>query len=112
MTWLGCDDRAAAVGEILEIDASKREVRLSTKALMPPAYEGFKASHTRGQVVYAKVVRTIQSFVFVKLAGGADGKIHVSDLATARVGHPDEIVNDRPDHQRWPSSISRTTLAR
>jgi small subunit ribosomal protein S1 len=94
------DDLASAVtigqtlsAKILEIDASKREVRLSTKALMPPAYDGFKASHTRGQVVSAKVTRTIQSFVFVKLAGGADGKIHVSDLAARRVGHPDEIVS-------------------
>lgn len=94
------DDLASAVtigqtlsAKILEIDASKREVRLSTKALLPPPFEAFKASHTRGQVVSAKVARTIQSFVFVKLAGGADGKIHVSDLATHRVGHPDEIVS-------------------
>jgi len=94
------DDLSTAVSfgqslsaKILEIDARKREVRLSTKALLPPPYLAFKVSHRKGEVVSAKVARTIQSFVFVKLAGGADGKIHVSDLATRRVGHPDEIVS-------------------
>lgn len=94
------DDLSTAVtigqpvsAKILEIDASKREVRLSTKALLPPPYQAFKDSHRRGEVISAEVARTIQSFVFVKLAGGADGKIHVSDLAARRVGHPDEIVN-------------------
>jgi predicted RNA-binding protein with RPS1 domain len=78
--------------EVLEIDRSHREVKLSAKRLLPPPYIAFKNSHFVGQKVAGIVTNTIPSFAFVRLPGGVDGSIHVRNQATGFVAHPDQVV--------------------
>lgn len=78
--------------EVIEIDNAHREVKLSVKRLLPPPYIAFKNSHFVGQRVTGTVTNAIPSFAFVRLPGGADGSIHIRNLATGFVSHPDQVV--------------------
>ncbi len=69
------------------------QVELSKKALLPEPYPAFKASHSIGQAVQGVVNGWNKSFAYVDLAGGVKGAIHVSQLASHRVGSPEEVVS-------------------
>jgi ribosomal protein S1 len=67
-------------------------VELSIKALLPEPYVTFQQTHTVGQVVVGVVTKTIPALAFVDLGGGVQASIHVSQLASYRVAHPDDVV--------------------
>jgi len=71
---------------ILEIDEDRRRISLGMKQCMPNPWEDFarefkKADRVKGQV------KSITDFgVFVGLAGGIDGLVHLSDLSWSDSG--------------------------
>ena len=85
------DSEAEAV--VLAVDPDKRRVSLSSKRLTPDPWDTHAASLEVGQVVKG-VVRKIENYgLFVEIAPGIEGLVHVSDLSwDSRPTHPREVA--------------------
>jgi HrpA-like RNA helicase/predicted RNA-binding protein with RPS1 domain len=78
---------------VLGFDEGRRQVELSRKGVLPELYVKFKAAHSIGQAVPGVIRSSNKSFVYVNLADGAQGVIHISHLASQRVDQPTDIVS-------------------
>ncbi len=67
--------------QIVEFKDDRETVVLSRKVLLPPSYEQFKLWYAVGAAVQGTVRNMNNSFVYVDLAGGANGIIPISRLA-------------------------------
>lgn len=78
---------------ILHLDKEGRKLSLSMKRLEPDPWEKIEEKYPIGSR-HKGIVRNITNFgVFVELAPGIDGLIHISDLSwTKKIRHPSEIV--------------------
>jgi small subunit ribosomal protein S1 len=66
---------------ILEIDEDRRRISLGMKQCMPNPWEEFAMNHKKGDKVKG-MIKSITDFgVFVGLAAGIDGLVHLSDLS-------------------------------
>ncbi|GAB4041142.1 MAG: 30S ribosomal protein S1 [Rubrivivax sp.] len=66
---------------VLEIDEDKRRISLGMKQCMPNPWEEFAANVKRGDKVKGPVKSITDFGVFVGLASGIDGLVHLSDLS-------------------------------
>ena len=99
LAWERVDNAAAfaAAGtemhaEIIKFNDDRQQVELSRKALLPRPFEAFKQAHRIGDQIPGTVTNTVPSAAFVALGNGAQGRIHVGQLANYRVNHPDDVV--------------------
>lgn len=80
---------------VIEFDPSKRKVILSQKVILAEEQVGKKEklfeTLQEGDVVSGVVRRLADFGAFVDI-GGADGLLHVSDMAYTRIKHPSELV--------------------
>ena len=78
---------------VLAIDPDQRRISLSAKRLTPDPWDTHAASLEVGQVVKG-VVRKIESYgLFVEIAPGIEGLVHVSDLSwDSRSAQPREVA--------------------
>ena len=83
-------DRVSA--RITRFNDEKRTIELSVKALLPEPYPEFKATTAIGTILSGVVSGFNDSFAYVRLPGGIDGSIHVSQLAMRRVEKPSELL--------------------
>ena len=71
---------------VLEIDEDRRRISLGMKQCRPNPWQEFAENHRKGD----KVIGTIKSItdfgVFLGLAGGIDGLVHLSDLSWNKTG--------------------------
>ena len=71
---------------VLEIDSERRRISLGIKQCTSNPWEEFAATHNRNDRITGQI-RSITDFgVFIGLAGGIDGLIHLSDLSWDRPG--------------------------
>ena len=71
---------------VLEIDSERRRISLGIKQCTSNPWEEFAATHNRNDRITGEI-RSITDFgVFIGLAGGIDGLIHLSDLSWDRSG--------------------------
>ena len=66
---------------VLEIDEDKRRISLGMKQCKPNPWEEFSSSFKRGDKVKGPVKSITDFGVFVGLAAGIDGLVHLSDLS-------------------------------
>ncbi|GAB2318605.1 30S ribosomal protein S1 [Alkalibacterium sp. s-m-22] len=82
--------------KILEIDPNERQLILSRKVLLEKeqAAEKEKALENleEGSVVSGEVVRLTNFGAFVNV-GGADGLVHISEIAHERINHPKDKLS-------------------
>lgn len=85
------------VGEVVEVavlhvDAAHRRISLGLKQVMPNPWEELKERYPVGSIIKGPV-RNITDFgVFVGVAEGIDGLVHISDLHwTKKIKHPSEL---------------------
>ena len=108
--------------KVIEVDRDRRRLilseRLARRQLRRQTMERLLDELLEGQVVRGTVTRLVNFGAFVDL-GGADGLIHVSELAWRRVRHPKEVVQVgdevdvyilRLDHERKRISLSLKRL--
>ncbi len=71
----------------------KPKISLSIKALEPDSWEkglGFE----EGEILRGKVSRITDFGVFVEVAPGVDGLVHVSEISYERVAHPGQLLKE------------------
>lgn len=108
--------------KVIEVNRDQRRLilseRLARRQLHRQNMERLLDELLEGQVVWGTVTRLVDFGAFVDL-GGADGLIHISELAWRRVQHPSEVlqVGDeievyvlQLDHQRKRIGLSLKRL--
>jgi small subunit ribosomal protein S1 len=82
--------------KIIELDRAKNRLVLSEQAAVRDRRKDHKASLLEqiqeGHVLQGRVTSLAEFGAFVDI-GGADGLVHLSELAWARVSHPSEVVS-------------------
>jgi small subunit ribosomal protein S1 len=71
---------------ILEIDEERRRISLGMKQCMPNPWEDFAREFKKGDKVKGQIKSITDFGVFVGLAGGIDGLVHLSDLSWSAAG--------------------------
>ena len=66
---------------ILEIDEDRRRISLGMKQCMPNPWDEFEMNHQKGDRVRGQIKSITDFGVFIGLAGGIDGLVHLSDLS-------------------------------
>ena len=91
MSWtkrLSHPDQFLKVGDLVEavvtrLDVMNRKMSLSLKQVTEHPWEVFAGEHVAGQIVQGRVTRAADFGLFVELAEGVDGLVHLSELADA-----------------------------
>ena len=78
---------------VSEVDAEKRRLSLSLRAIEPNPWEQVAESYSVGSRIQG-VVRNLTDFgAFIEIVPGVDGLVHISDMSwTRRINHPSEVV--------------------
>jgi small subunit ribosomal protein S1 len=71
---------------ILEIDEERRRISLGMKQCLPNPWEDFAREFKKGDRVKGQIKSITDFGVFVGLAGGIDGLVHLSDLSWSQPG--------------------------
>jgi small subunit ribosomal protein S1 len=71
---------------VLEIDEDKRRISLGMKQCKPNPWDDFSQSFNRGDKVKGPIKSITDFGVFVGLAAGIDGLVHLSDLSWQETG--------------------------
>ena len=77
---------------VLDIDPERRRISLGMKQCKSNPWEEFAATHEKGDSITG-YIRSITDFgIFIGVAGGIDGLVHISDLSWQKPG--EEVVTD------------------
>ncbi|MBX7149959.1 30S ribosomal protein S1 [bacterium] len=78
---------------ILKYDSDNEKVSLGLKQLQPDPWKDVDKQFTPGERVNGKIVNVTDYGVFVELAAGIEGLVHVSELTwSKKVKHPSKLV--------------------
>src|SRR5436189_2951672 len=79
---------------ILNVDQERKRVALGLKQMANDPWEGdIPGRYTPGLVGKGKVTKLTNVGVFVELAPGLEGLLHISELTEAKVENPEAVVN-------------------
>ena len=99
LSWKHIDhpSQVVAVGdevevEVLEVDMSRERISLSLKATQEDPWAQFAREHQVGDVVPGKVTKIVPFGVFVTVAEGIEGLVHISELADHHVESPEAVA--------------------
>lgn len=83
--------------KIIELEPERRRVILSHRAVLEEEREAKRkalwADLEEGQIRHGRVTKLTDFGAFVDL-GGAEGLVHISEMAWSRVRHPSEVVQE------------------
>jgi len=84
--------------QVLDVDPQNRRISLGLKQTEPNPWDVVRVNHPIGSQVRGKVKSITDFGVFVGVAEGIDGLVHVSDLHwTKKVKHPSEMFHKGDD---------------
>lgn len=92
---------------VLNIDQENQRFSLGIKQLERDPWEDIEKRFPVGQIVTSKVTKITDFGVFLELEQGVEGFIHVSQLSTERVEHPNMVVKVDDEIQAVVSQIDR-----
>lgn len=78
--------------EFLAFDTSNGEARLSLRAARPDPFRQFARDVQVGRILRGPVTGLVPFGAFVRVAGGIEGLIHVSELPTSPIEVGDEVT--------------------
>jgi small subunit ribosomal protein S1 len=78
--------------EFLQFDTWNGEARLSLRAMRPDPFREFADRAEAGRVLRGRVTKLIPFGVFVEVADGVTGLVHLSELTEEAVETPDGVV--------------------
>ncbi|BBH21017.1 30S ribosomal protein S1 [Paenibacillus baekrokdamisoli] len=80
--------------KVLKVDPSAGKISLSIKAAQPGPWETTGGQFNTGDIVTGTVRRIVNFGVFVEIAPGVEGLVHISQLAHRHVTTPHEVVKE------------------
>ncbi|NBD22605.1 30S ribosomal protein S1 [Paenibacillus glycinis] len=108
--------------KVLKVDPAAGKISLSIKAAQPGPWESANGQFNIGDIVTGTVRRIVSFGVFVEIAPGVEGLVHISQLAHRHVATPNEVVQEgqevkakildfNPSEKRVSLSIKETEEA-
>jgi small subunit ribosomal protein S1 len=82
-------DRVQA--RVLKIDPEAQKFSLSIKHLTLDPWTGIESRFRKGDVVNGKATRVADFGVFVELADGVEGLVHISELSREKIDNPASV---------------------
>ncbi|MEU7607115.1 S1 RNA-binding domain-containing protein [Streptomyces sp. NPDC041003] len=99
LSWLRFEEASDVVEvgqrvacEFLQFDTWNGEARLSLRAMQPDPFQAFADRVAAGQVLDGKVTKLVPFGVFVQVADGIEGLLHLREFAGEPVGSPEDVV--------------------
>ncbi len=83
---------------ILNIDQEKRRIALSLKRLEPEPWSTVESRYYVGQLVEGTITRLANFGAFALINDELEGLIHISELSTGRIDHPQEVIHEGEKH--------------
>jgi len=83
-------DRVKAV--VLTIDKENCRISLGVKQLLADPWEDIAENYPVGTDVEGKIIKVTGFGAFAEFGDGLEGLIHVSQLSSKKVSHPDQVV--------------------
>ncbi|REE94256.1 small subunit ribosomal protein S1 [Paenibacillus taihuensis] len=80
--------------KVLKVDPANGKISLSIKAAQPGPWEQSSGQFNIGDIVTGTVRRIVSFGVFVEIAPGVEGLVHISQLAHRHVATPNEVVKE------------------
>ncbi|SFS81819.1 30S ribosomal protein S1 [Paenibacillus sp. BC26] len=80
--------------KVLKVDPAAGKISLSIKAAQPGPWESTNGQFNVGDIVTGTVRRIVSFGVFVEIAPGVEGLVHISQLAHRHVATPNEVVKE------------------
>jgi len=77
---------------ILDVDVERRRISLGMKQCQTNPWDDFSNNHDKGDLVKGQIKSITDFGIFVGLAGGIDGLVHLSDVSWSSPG--EEAVRD------------------
>ncbi|WP_189261456.1 S1 RNA-binding domain-containing protein [Streptomyces fuscichromogenes] len=78
--------------EFLQFDTWNGEARLSLRAMQPDPFLAFVDGIVAGQKLSGRVTKLVPFGVFVEVADGIEGLVHLSELSSVPVAAPEDVV--------------------
>jgi small subunit ribosomal protein S1 len=76
---------------VLKVDRESQKFSLSIKHLTTDPWAGIETRFKKGDAVSGKVSRVADFGVFVELADGVEGLVHISELSREKVDNPNSL---------------------
>jgi small subunit ribosomal protein S1 len=83
---------------ILNVDHEKKRIALSIKRLEPEPWTTVENRYYVGQLVEGTITRLANFGAFALINDEIEGLIHISELSTGRVNHPQDVVREGQKH--------------
>ena len=84
---------------VISFDAEKRKISLGYKTAEMNPWNQFMTNYNVGDVVDAKIVKLMTFGAFAEIIPGADGLIHISQIADKRIGKPEDVLAEGQEVQ-------------
>jgi small subunit ribosomal protein S1 len=78
--------------KILDVDQERRRISLSIKQCTVNPWEGFSATHAKGDKISGNIKSITDFGIFIGLDGGIDGLVHLTDISWNQPG--EEAIRD------------------
>ena len=78
--------------EFLQFDTWNLEARLSLRAMQPDPFQAFADGNAVGQKLHGQVTKLVPFGVFVQVADGIEGLVHLRELTWTPVEAPSDVV--------------------
>lgn len=83
---------------VLSVDREKKRIALSLKRLEPEPWSTVESRYYVGQLVEGTVTRLSNFGAFALVNDEIEGLIHISELGSGRINHPQEVVHEGEKH--------------
>ena len=83
---------------VLNVDQERKRIALSLKRLEPEPWATAESRYYVGQLVEGTVTRLANFGAFALVNDELEGLIHISELSTGRINHPQEVVQEGEKH--------------
>ncbi len=83
---------------VLNVDKEAKRIALSLKRLEPEPWATVESRYYVGQLVEGTITRLATFGAFALVNDEIEGLIHISELSSGRVNHPQEVVQEREKH--------------
>jgi len=83
---------------VLGVDRDRKRIALSLKRLEPEPWTTVLSRYREGQLVEGTITRLTDFGAFALVNDEIEGLIHISELSTNRINHPQEVVHPGEKH--------------